>query len=234
MGHPAKKETAPHSLRTNLIFGEGNAIHTKWQTWLGEMGILWGRWQCIHCQELIAEWSDNLPVKSGCPALVGGVHEWKYREVPLTAEDVPLIKGHSDGIINPTTEESMVLEAKSVGPGTLRKLDVLSETEDNALASSRFSRITRPEGEHFRQAQIYMRLAQQRSITNVVGPINRAVVLYEHKADQQVREFVITYNPRWTEDLWSTAKDIEWAVKNDREIRCPYGGCSQCEIYKED
>lgn len=231
-GHSLKELPAPHSLRSELIFAEGHTIHHKWQQWAKEMGILWGSWECIHCGDMIFEWSDNLPYSS-CHDGIPLIHSWAYREVPL--ENGSLVRGHSDGIINPSTEESLVLEAKSIGPGTIRKLDLIRDDQPDEDAVKVFNRISRPMGDHFRQTQIYLRMVNEDAvITGEVGSVKRAVVLYEYKADQQVREFVVTYRPHWTEDLFETARDIEWAIDHDRSIGCPYGGCSQCESYEEN
>ena len=229
MGHTVYADVAPNRLRSELIFSEGHAIHERWQTWLREMGVLWGGWQCIHCDELVQDWSDNL-VNTECP---NGVtkHQWKYREVPLS---LGRISGHADGIVNPTSMESFILEAKSIGPGTLRKLDVLMDDEADFSGSDKFSKITRPLGDHFRQLQIYLRLLRSTPVGDEsIDAATRGIMIYEYKADQQVREFVVTYNPHWTDELFDIAEDIEWAVDHDREIKCPYGGCFQCKIYEE-
>ena len=65
-----------------------------------------------------------------------------------------------------------------------------------------------------------------------IGPVHRGVVVYEYKSDQQVREFVIEYNPRWTDDLFEAADDIAWAISMGREVKCPYGGCANCKQYE--
>ena len=31
------------------VFAEGHAIHAKYQTWLWEMGVLFGDWLCLDC-----------------------------------------------------------------------------------------------------------------------------------------------------------------------------------------
>lgn len=226
MKHPIEKEQRPNALRGEVIFAEGHDIHRKWQKWMRDMGILYGVWRCIHCHYSMWEWSDNLVVTM-CD---NGVtqHQWEYKEVPLSEPKLRIF-GHADGIINPSAEETFIFEAKSIGPGTLRKLDVLEGDEADFIGSDKFRKITRPLGDHFRQAQIYIRLARK----NTGIPIERAVVLYEYKADQQVREFVVTHNNHWTDHMFDTAADIAWAVDNDREVKCPYGGCPDCRIYEE-
>jgi hypothetical protein len=225
LGHARPKEAVP--LRSNLIFAEGHDIHAKWQRWCCDMGILFGAWECVVCEAEFIGWSNELPViaASGCAA-----HRWTYREVPL-ADDGLNIRGHADGIINPTGDEPLLLEVKSVGPGTMRQLGLLSEDEADEKSSAMFSRITHPAKSHIIQTQIYMRLARQ--WWSQVGPITRAVIVYEHKADQQVREFVITYSDRWTDELFDTAKDIQWAIDNEQVILCARRGCQRCKPYEE-
>lgn len=228
LGHDKPSET--HRLRTNLIFATGDDTHEKWQRWTREMGILWGKWVCVQCGLEVLDWSNAL--EGTCPVMVGDrPHWWKYREVPL-GDTVYNVWGHADGVINPTTDESLVMEVKSVGPGTIRKLDLMSDDESDDMSSTKFSKISRPENNHFRQLQIYLRLAEMHQVE--VGPIQRGVFIYEHKADQQIREFVVTRNDRWTDPLFDTAMDVVWAVDRDREIKCPYGGCGQCRAYEKE
>ena len=49
-GGESKKEKP--NLRLQSIFDEGHAIHHKWQNWFHEMGNLYGRFECKHCQIL--------------------------------------------------------------------------------------------------------------------------------------------------------------------------------------
>lgn len=227
VGH-APKEAAAIPLRLNLIFETGTESGEKWQRWTGDMGILWGRWVCRLCKEEKFSWANELG--GVCPALLHpGPHLWKYKEVPLTHG---LIGGHADGIVNPTGDESLVMENKTIGPGTLRMLNVAGEEDPDDTLHDKFGKITKILPAHFRQTQIYLRMAQ--SYEPQVGPIKRGVVVYEYKSDQQVREFLIEYDPRWTDHLWEVAEDIEWALSKDREVKCPYGGCSQCRAYEEE
>jgi hypothetical protein len=143
-----------------------------------------------------------------------------------------MIGGHADGIINPTGDEPLIMENKSVGPGTLRMMSLLMDEESDDLSSDRFSKITRPMRSHLLQVQIYLRLSEQWK--EEVGPIRRAVVIYEHKADQKVREFVIERNDSWTDPLFDTATDIAWAISKGREVKCPDGGCAKCRAFEEN
>ena len=227
MGHPLLKPE-PLTLRPNLIFEEGREIHKKWQRWLTDMGIIWGRWVCVICETEVYAWASDLEPGS-CPAH-GGRHYWEYKEVPLE-DPTCRIGGHADGIVRPGGE-SILLEVKSIGPGTMRKLDLLAEHESDDISSDRFSKISRPARAHLLQTQMYLRLAEQWE--SVVGKVQRAVVIYEHKSDQQIREFVVTRNDRWIEPLLSTAADIVWAINRERNVPCPHGGCPKCKAYEEN
>lgn len=227
VGHEPRERAVP-PLRLALIFEEGTASGKKWQRWTRDMGILWGRWLCRICSLEKYGWSDELG--GDCSFLVTPMpHIWKYMEVPLGHG---LIGGHADGIVNPSGNESLIMENKTVGPGTLRLLKVLGEEESDEVGSDRFSRITAILPSHFRQTQLYLRLAQDPDLEDQVGPISRAVVVYEYKADQQVREFVIEYDSRWTDHIWDTALEIEWAIDKGRQIQCPYSGCPSCHEYE--
>jgi hypothetical protein len=57
----------------NNIFAEGHAIHGKYQDWLWEMGVLWGRWLCLSCHN---KWDDTSPdsAGTGCQSTPADVH----------------------------------------------------------------------------------------------------------------------------------------------------------------
>ena len=222
-GHEAKDP--PERLRSMLIFGEGHDIHAKWQRWFREMGILYGRWYCLACgRDEMAEIGE-IPVR-GCKHQKDGVHLWDYREVPLEAKPIK-IAGHSDGLIFPAGEDHLV-EVKSIGPGTIRKLVLAPEDETDETLSTQFGRISHMLGDHYRQLQIYMRLSQSTD-----RPVKKGLGLYENKADQQIREFPVEYDERATEDLFEMAKDISWAIDHGKDVVCnqKVGGCAQCGAY---
>lgn len=213
-------------LRSSLVFAEGHDIHAKWQGWFQEMGVLWGNWECLRCGAWqLGVWARELPEQN---CWDHNPHFWKYDEVPLIDPDITILEGSADGVVLASSGEEVLLEVKSIGPGTMRLLG-LAEEGDDPDDTSAFSRISRPMRSHLVQTQIYLRLKQRTS-----GPApERAVILYEHKADQKTREFVVTYNDRHTDHLFETAKDIEWALAHDREIVCPHGGCKKCAREEE-
>lgn len=216
---------APHSLKTMSIFEEGHDIHGKWQRWLQRMGILWGQWWCSSCGQTPMCWSSELDVK-GCSWSYDNRHRWHYREVPF---DWPShrIKGHADGVVD-IDGEPVLLEVKSLGPGTLRKLHLIPD--DGTDGTDQFGKISHPAKSHFLQTEMYLRLVEQ--YEEILGEVRRAVIIYEQKADQQYKEFVVTRLDKWSEPMMSTALDIVWALDNGREMACPHSGCKYCKAYE--
>jgi rubrerythrin len=223
---------------TASIFETGNTAHTKWQTWLWRMGRLYGRWICLACGWV---WEDTAPQE--CPEC--SAETLAYREVPLQAEDRYLIAGHADGGV--IDIESLV-EIKTIGTGTIRieepelvRKHTKKTTDGKSVIDldSLWNGIKRPFPSHRRQAQIYLRLA------NLMGlPFYRMVFLYENKANQQPKEFTITYDPEVTHELFETARDIKFAVAEGTVLDRPKdytpksAPCTKCPFlgvcWKED
>lgn len=229
-GHTAPRESL--RLRPNLIFEEGHNIHTKWQRWFREMGILWGRWECLVCHHSVFAWSNELPVEE-CPKIVAiprQGHHYVYKEVPF---DHPTLRigGHADGIVNPTLNEPLLIEIKSIGPGTLRALDVMADDDSDQDAWQYFAKVNRPLKSHVIQTMIYLRLSEQ--YRNDIGRVSRGVIIYESKADQQAREFVVTADPQWTDPIFDAVGDILWAIGRGRDVPCNHGGCARCAAYEK-
>lgn len=105
-GTPA--DPSPNSLAMEMVFETGHDAHHKWQSWLWDMGILWGMWECLWCG---LYWWDKSPTM--CLRCEVGKDLLKYREVPVS-NDQYLIAGQADGLIKKP------IEVKSIGPGTVR------------------------------------------------------------------------------------------------------------------
>jgi CRISPR/Cas system-associated exonuclease Cas4 (RecB family) len=194
------------------VFEEGHMIHAKWQKWLQQMGRLWGKWRCGECG-----WSK---------LATGGVlhcehcdaqQPLEYREVPVEAEEQFLIAGHEDGAIE---DLKALVEIKSIGIGTVRfdNPELLKQftvkTEDGKTVTDLdglWKGLRRPFGSHIRQTQIYLRLCQEMGL-----PFDKVIFLYEYKATQAQKEFVVQYNPEIAEPLFETALDIKYALKKGK------------------
>lgn len=180
-------QASPDSTSFNRlnIFEEGHAIHHKWQTWLWQAGVLYGNWSCSFCNE---RWVATSP--NACPGC--GRNSIIYREVPIQNDQYRLL-GHADGIIEDANGRAL-LEIKSVGLGTIRWEN---KTLYNAYASGElkfediWKNIKKPLASHIRQGSLYM----------FCTGIDTIIFIYEWKPTQEVKEFVVTYQPEVLEDV---------------------------------
>jgi len=237
-GAEPSNDKTPNGHHLETIFQEGHDIHSKWQTWLAEMGRLWGKWWCPACGK--TEWGTGALSCEGRD-LEDGSHEghspvlMEYREVPLDAEVELMMAGHADGAV---PDIKAFIEIKSIGLGTLRmeEPDLVRQntkkTDDGKKVvdyDSIWKGLKRPLKSHRIQAGIYLAIAK------ILGwDYDRMVFIYENKANQQTKEFVIRYPAELVDPLIDTAKDIKWAVENGRLLDRPEGftkqlkPCSDC------
>ena len=163
------------NLRRLNILTEGNNIHDKWQRWMWKAGCLYGEWGCGECDYRF--WATS---PTECLNCLGG--DLYYREVPLYNEEYHML-GHADGIWEDADGQALV-EIKSVGLGTLRwdAPQLYQAYADGDLDfDGLWKQIKRPLASHIRQASLYM---------FALG-LTEAVIIYEWKPDQDVKEFRI-------------------------------------------
>lgn len=215
------------NLRLQNIFDEGHAVHDKWQTRIWEMGNLYGKWKCLSCDH---HWFALSPTECdacGSPLL-------KYKEVPLVDEDL-MIAGHADGWVMGLGED-FLLEAKSVGPGTIR-MEAPSLMRDGADLSTAWRNIRRPFATYVRQVLLYIEIGH-RMVTNGLLPSfpEEAVVLMELKMDQSYKEFVVKRDAEVVKDMLDTAYDVAHAVRTQTPPPCSHSltdPCKACAPFKE-
>lgn len=207
------------NLRLQSIFDTGHAVHAKWQGYLAEMGVLYGVWDIDRTGK---QWalSANVPLS-----------EARYLEVPLSDESLR-ISGHSDGWVKGLGNDFLI-EVKSIGPGTIRVENPALFREGDLFSAWR--EIRRPFPSHVRQGQLYLALANRMADRGEIDSApNEIVFLYELKADQSTKEFVVTYDPAMSKDALDDAYDITRAVESDSLIECRFGGCKQCSAFEEE
>jgi rubrerythrin len=182
------------------IFEEGHQIHDKWQHWMRRCGILVGDWQCGHCD---TRWWDKSPER--CPKCFE-TEFIRYREVPLHNDEYHIL-GNADGLIEDDKGQALV-ELKSVGLGTIRfdAPNLYKPYEDGEIRLDElWKRIKRPLAAHNRQIQIYM----------FCYGVKEAIVIYEWKPTQEVREFHLRYEPTIVDPLLKGAQAILDAIEDD-------------------
>jgi hypothetical protein len=213
-GTTPNPESRKNSLIMQSVFEEGHMIHAKWQKWLQQMNVLYGKWYCIECEEVFWGGSD--------------CHDGplQYREVPLFYEPLR-ISGHSDGWLV-GLGDPLMLEIKSVGMGTLRwEAPELLMEYDNDFDKA-WSNLNAPFQKHITQVQIYMKLAELLGYEDVP---QEAVLIYEAKPNQKVKEFVVHKSDFGITELFDAAQMIVDSIKNQTPPACNISanGCAKCK-----
>lgn len=201
------------------IFDEGHDIHAKWQRWLQEMGVLWGRWKCPRCENYV--WGQSCDLE---PCGVCGDFRWEYKEVPLRLRSHALI-GHTDGVVI-LPDKPRLVEVKSIGMGTVRNMNsglYRKYTSGELKLNDVWWRIQRPFAGHVRQGMTYLRMAQAWDMlmgSQTIPDIDEIIYFYEWKPNQAVREFVLRYSEALIKEQLdlaaSVARALETGVAPDR------------------
>lgn len=231
------------------VFSEGNMIHNKWQGWLAQTGKLWGDWRCSRCAEYVkdsikpeiifgpcigTDWV-NLGLKFHDQQEVFK-HDWHYKEVTLRSSTLP-VSGHADGAL---IDDNVLIELKSLGVGSLRfEAPQLITQHTHETKSGRkildvdgiWKDFHRPLTSHIKQGNIYLWMAKEMGL-----PFDRICFVYEFKANQQAKEFVVPYTEDLISGVLDTAADIENHVKLGKPPDCYAGpgGCTQCKPYERN
>lgn len=201
------------------IFAEGNTIHDKWQTWLHEEEILEGMWFCRECQHKWWALSPGACIACGSPFFV-------YQEVPIEDPE-HLILGHADGLIADNRGKALI-EIKSVGLGTLRfdAPEILAPYSKGQISLDElWKSIRKPFPSHLRQINLYM---------HATG-IHDAVVIYEFKPTQAVKEFEIRFNEELISGILAGCTSVKSALEGGQSPMRPIWaespeskGCKNC------
>lgn len=211
------------TLRTRRIFDVGHDAHARWQSYLKDMGVLYGAW--IYNDEGLKVWATSKDLPESLP----------YAEVPLRS-DKHMIRGHADGWVKGLGDDFLI-EVKTIGTGGIRMEApaILAQAEGDIEKAWR--NIKYPFRGHMLQGQIYLHLAhlmvEEGLFESAPGEI---VFIYELKANQDYKEFVVKYNPEFTKEIFDKALDVTWAVENNRPPICsidPVNGCKRCAPFKE-
>jgi len=215
-------------LRLASIFAEGHTIHAKWQSWLKEMGVLYGKWYDTKTKDYTWATSKDLV---GYPS-----NSIEYKEVPLHSSK-HMISGHADGWVKGLGEDFLI-EIKSIGAGSIRFEAPRLLTEANNDIEKAWRNIRQPFPAHMLQGQMYLHLCHLMAEAGELQAAPKEIVfIYELKANQDYKEFVVTYNYDYVKEFFDKALDVAWAVENNRPPLCsidPVKGCERCEPFKED
>lgn len=224
-GTEASDAASNPSFQLQNIFAEGHAIHDKWQGWLSRMGVLWGRYQCIGCGT--EEFSFGFRCE---PCNLDAT----YKEVALRSEDGS-IRGHADGAVKCSDGKMRLIEIKSIGLGTVRvdAPNLFKRYTDGDLSLNDLWReVSRPFSSHIRQGMMYLHLARN---VEYLAEVDEIVFLYEFKATQAVKEFVVRFDPEAVEERLADAQTVWESVESGVEPKPPGWAsesartCKSCE-----
>lgn len=209
------------SLRRMNIFAEGHSIHDKWQRWMWDAGGLMGVFGCHSCGH---RWYGKSPKK--CPECGAGRTHLRYREVPIFNDRYHVI-GNADGLWE-DKQGKAVVELKSVGLGTIRwdAPALYQAYEDKEIdLDELWKRIKRPLTPHRKQVNLYMYF---------LG-VSQAIVIYEWKPTQEVKEFHLTLDMELVQPMLDGAADLLEHLENKEVPPRPEGArksgmCKYCSF----
>lgn len=222
------------SFQRENIFEEGHCTHKKWQSWLVEMGRLSGDWHCLNCDQVF--WDDHTPQQ--CLVCNAPPRCLEYAEVPLNAHPL-MIGGKSDGYC---PQDNCLIEIKTMGLGSIRyeMPSYLARYEEEVNDSVRtvvdldrlWRDFRRPLPNAVKQAQLYMYLANEFEDL----PCDRTVFLYDFKANQASKSFMVPFDPKFSEPVIDAAEAIVDCLATDTPPFCNIAGrqyCSACATFEE-
>lgn len=183
------------------------------------MDVLIGAWECDEHGEWWGRRSDSC---TSCPHVA-------YKEVPIVHEKF-IISGHADGWLDMEWGAPALLEIKSIGLGTIR---MGGGKIVNGDLSASFALIEKPFEAHVRQASLYVYCLQWMYDQGIIedSPPEQILFIYENKADQAPREFLVPYRPEVLETTLDKLGALTLAVDNPPECTGKVGKCA-CGSYE--
>ena len=214
-------KTEKPSLRLQNIFDEGHAIHAKWQKRFQDMGVLYGKFRCLACKNVVTDVSPDT-----CPSC-SARNLMEYAEVSLV-DDSLRIAGHTDGWIQGIGDDCLI-EIKSIGAGTLRFEAPELLYDANGDLTKAWKSIRRPFRSHLLQGQMYLELAKRMYGTDAPEEI---VFLYELKADQDYKEFTVKADYEIVSKIFFYVEKLIKAVEQGNMPDCNVSieGCKSCNL----
>ena len=217
---PTTDKPFNRSFRMTNVLTEGSTIHDKYQTWMHEMGVLFGTWRCKDCVHVFDADRPAFCVACGSPRL-------QYREVHLRKDDVRLV-GHADAGVRLDPDDPFLVEIKSIGLRSL-KFDAprfYERYEQGESLDSIWQDIKRPFPSHLRQGLMYCWMCQ----------LERIVFIYEWKPTQEVKEFVVTFRLSLVESIVEDIEEVNRCLRTNIEPERPVWAtgpegstCASCE-----
>lgn len=163
--------------RVKRIFDVGHHKGFIIQQYFWDMGILEGKYECVKCDHV---WWDLSP--KTCPNCSTKLFIWdnlNYLEVPIRNKKWNII-GHSDGII--------ILEGKRV---LIELKSIKNRDSKTPEGSVTFEDLQSAKLEHVYQTNLYMDALDEEHGKDGLPFIERGIVIYFAKNNQEMKEFPI-------------------------------------------
>lgn len=172
----------------------GDALHEYYQSLMADSGLLYGDYDCIHCDKKVVE--GGLKPKR-CPecARSTGI---RYSEMRLRMESPIAMSGRGDGIIIPDINGKYAhfMELKSIS---------------HFMYDSRYTPL--PLDEHVQQVNAYMGMQQSVKLNGRTYKIKDSFILYENKNTQARKTHWVSFD----EDVFK--EDLRYAKMIIRNIK---------------
>jgi len=213
------------TLRLQSIFDTGHGAHAKWQGYLREMGVLFGKWHNHRTGDYT--WATSKDVRGIA------LRDLEYEEVPLYSAKHRM-SGHSDGWVKGLGEDFLI-EIKTIGAGTIR-IEAPGLFGGSNDLDTAWRNIRQPFRTHQLQGQVYLHLCHIMAEEGTLPSApNEIVFMYELKSNQDYKEFSVTYDPEFSKPYFEAALDVVWAVENERPPVCTIDavlGCARCKPFR--
>jgi len=205
--------------KTVRIFDEGDHVHIRYQTYLRDMGRLWGDWKCTTCKKKWTGLAGHAPCKHANS-------KQEYKEYVLCDMEFG-IWGRCDGIVFPDEIPDEPLRTYDEMMRTPERKTVL---ELKSMNSHNFSKLRTPPDHYLTQVNAYM---------NCLG-IKETTFIFENKDTQDNKQFVepIDYKiVKWFKDRIRKFHKYWKAKKLPPKENCDPKWCAfrdECLIKKHD
>jgi CRISPR/Cas system-associated exonuclease Cas4 (RecB family) len=175
------------------VFDNGHSMHDRWSKYLDHAGVLRGAWRCTNslCGKVyggvekhgILNPSAEQKWKCAC----GSTKRLAYQEIHLVSDKKYNFEGHCDGVIDVRGTDF------AQGKFDMFVVDFKSAKDET------FCELTEPKREHVVQVNIYMWLLE----------LDAAVVLYENKNTQNLKEFFVPRDDKLIENIKEKAVELQ-------------------------
>ena len=190
------------------IFDTGTAMHSWYQNeYFAKMGMLWGKWRCLRCDNIQWGYTQTSCNNSECPTNFNGLDDaWVYEEVPVRAKlpspAIHDIVGHSDGIIRLSPSKHYLLEIKTIND---RGFTWQKEAQEK----------------HVQQARVYAELVQQKMVEipphlkKTIPALSGILMLYINKNNSVDKEYLLDLDSEYSRNELKRPMLVEEAMHRE-------------------